>query len=261
MSNIPLTDWWDRNSVHLKSNLQQNLEVGQPKSQCAEPRTVKRLKRVLWANHMPAPAGVVHYYKHTGGISLIGWPNLVMPCHLKYRGVEYSLPDLMDSVTYIWSEAKLLSFKNLSPKFPNKSPRQLKHHLLGWQAERRAWFQFVLVFFLPGVSRRPHPWPLLLVPLHPVPLPLFLTPHSLLLAFPLSFSLPLSLPTLPFTVVSLSLSVPVALLRVTVTFALLSKRMCKVENVLFNGCRSVKQPLGHVSWLSPDPRADIYSFT
>lgn len=89
-SYIPLTDWWDGNSVQLKSNLQQNLEAGQPKLHCAEPgtrETVKRLKRLLRANHIPAPAGVVHYYKHTGGISLFGWPNPVMPCHLKYRGV------------------------------------------------------------------------------------------------------------------------------------------------------------------------------
>lgn len=94
-------------------------------------------------------------------------------------------------------------------------------NLLGWQAGGGAGFEFVLIFFLPGFPGRPHPWPLLLVALHTVPLPLLLPAHSLLLSLPLSLPLPFPLPAFPLAVVSLALTVPVALSWVSLSFSLL----------------------------------------
>lgn len=97
----------------------------------------------------------------------------------------------------------------------------LRRHLLWWHAKRRAWFHLVFIFLFPRVSRRTHPWPLLLIPLQPVPLPLLFSPDPLLLTLTLPLSLPFSLSALPLTVISLSLSVTVALPRVSISFTLL----------------------------------------
>lgn len=104
-------------------------------------------------------------------------------------------------------------------------------HLLGWHAERRTWFQLVYVLLLPGVPWRSHSWFFFLIPLYPVPLPLFFPPDPLLLTLPLSFSLPLSLSPLPLTVISLPFSFPVPLSRIPFTFTLLLTRKRSVFTV------------------------------